>query len=325
MILIITNTQDLTSDFVVREISRRNLSFARLNTDEFPSLGFGFTSFGLNESPQRIIRWKNRKKILDFKQVTSILYRRPVSPIPEVTIQNPIIRKFCIDESYDFLRGLWLSNKCHWMSYPEAIRKAEHKVYQLEVAQNMPFIIPKTIITNDPFEVRNFFYKCKNGMIIKPLYLGFINNPKNPQNIFTSIVTENDLEDVESVSFAPSIFQERVLKQYDIRVTVVGERVFTAKIETNDLPANIPDWRFAATEKLHHEKYILPNEIEDICIELVKRLELDFGAIDLAFDNEGNYVFFEINPNGQWAWLESLLGFPISEAIVNRLIEMAKE
>jgi len=319
MILLISNTKDFTTDFVVQEISRRSLPFTRLNTDEFPTLAYGTISINDGYS-RRTIHWKNRNHVLDFEQVTAVLYRRPVPPVPDEAIIDPGIRRFCIDESYDFLRGLWLSLKCHWISNPEAIRKAEHKVYQLGIAQNLPFLIPKTLITNDPSETRAFFKNCSNGIIIKPLYLGFVNSAEGDKNIFTSLVSKDDLNEIESICLAPSIFQERVIKNFDIRVTIVGDELFVAKIETDSLPPNIPDWRFAPIQKLHHSEYKLPLEIESACFELVKRLGLDFGAIDLAVDNKGRYVFFEINPNGQWAWLETTLGFPISKAIVDRLL-----
>lgn len=325
MILIVSNTQDLTSDFIVREISRRRLSFARLNTDEFPVKGYGLASFGFAGRSRKAIRWKNRSKNLDFDRVSSVLYRRPVPPFPDESVSEPEIRKFCIDESYDFLRGIWFSLDCYWMSHPEAIRKAEHKVYQLGVAATLPFRIPKTIITNDPQEVSEFFYQCSTGIIIKPLYLGFIDKPNAPQYIFTSVVSESDLVEIENVQIAPSIYQERIVKDFDVRVTVVGERIFPVKIIAGSLPPNIPDWRSMSGDELQYEEYSLPREIEDACLQIVKRLDLDFGAIDLAVDKQGNHVFFEINPNGQWAWLETLLDLPISKAIVDRLSVFSNE
>jgi glutathione synthase/RimK-type ligase-like ATP-grasp enzyme len=319
MILIISNREDVTSDFVVREISRRGLPFARLNTDEFPSMGLGTSSFGFNAPPRKYIRWKNRDTILDFNQVSSILYRRPTPPVADERIIEPAVRQFCINESYDFLRGLWLSLDCYWMSHPDAIRKAEHKVYQLGVAQSIPFHIPKTLITNDPMEVRTFFLECNKRMVVKPVYLGFIDAPQTPQYVFTSVVSEADLEVIEDIQVAPAIFQEKIIKQYDVRVTVVGEKVFAAKIRAENLPPNIPDWRFLPIDQLSHEELILPPELEGACIKLVKHLGLDFGAIDFAVDMAGNYIFFEINPNGQWAWLETVLNLPISQSIVDRL------
>lgn len=319
MILIISNTQDLTSDFVVREISKRGLPFARLNTDEFLSAGLGAASFGFGEVPRMSIRWENRPRPLVFDQVTAVLYRRPVPPVPDKSITDSAVRQFCIDESYDFLRGLWFSLECHWMSDPMAIRKAEHKVFQLKVAQHLSFTVPKTIVTNDPARAKDFLHSCPHGIIVKPLYLGFVDQPENPQMIFTSAVSEDDVDDINSVRLTPCIFQERVKKDFDVRVTVVGERVFSARIKATSLPPDIPDWRFAPLEELQHSVYDLPESVEKRCLDLVKLLGLDFGAIDLAVDKDGNHIFFEINPNGQWAWLETVLHFPISQAIVDRL------
>jgi glutathione synthase/RimK-type ligase-like ATP-grasp enzyme len=284
-------------------------------------MGQGIVTFGLPEKSKRIINWVNRKLSLDFDKVTAVYYRRPVAPIPDASITDKAIKQFCIDESYDFLRGIWYSlENCHWISDPMAIRKAEHKVYQLKMAQRLAFNIPKTVVTNDSSMALEFFYACSDGIIIKPLYLGFVDQPENPLTIFTSVVSEKDLKDIDNMCFAPCILQERVRKRFDIRVTVVGESIFAASIEVDSLPPNIPDWRFAPIDQLRHKTYQLPAEIEKSCLELVKMLGLDFGAIDMAMDIHDNHIFFEINPNGQWAWLETILDFPISEAIVNRLI-----
>jgi glutathione synthase/RimK-type ligase-like ATP-grasp enzyme len=319
MILLISNTQDLTCDFVVREIRERGLEFARLNTDEFPTNGFGVATFGRGQSPRRVIRWKNRERILDFDQISSVLYRRPVPPVPDDKITNLAVRKFCQDESYDFLRGMWFSLNAYWISHPEAIRRAEHKITQLTIAQQLSFNIPKTLVTNDPDEVRAFFSSCPNGIVVKPLYVGFVDDPNQPRNIFTTLVSEKDLQDVETVCLAPSIFQERVLKVFDIRVTVIGQRVFAAQIMTDSLPSHIPDWRFAPIDTLRHQIYCLPSDIKESCLRLVESLGLEFGAIDLAVDQNGDHVFFEINANGQWAWLETILDLPISKCIVDCL------
>src|SRR5262245_29110958 len=100
MLLIISNTQDLTTDFVVRELTRRDIPFSRLNTDEYPSHGKGVVSFGFNKYPRRVILWNNRHAPLDFNAVRAVLYRRPVLPVPNPAVQDPQVRKFCADESY---------------------------------------------------------------------------------------------------------------------------------------------------------------------------------------------------------------------------------
>lgn len=322
MILLVSNTQDLTCDFVVRELRRRRRKFARLNLDEFPRLASGVATAGIGSPERAEIKWTNRKNVLHLNDVGSILYRRPVPPVPHDAIKDEALRKFCTDESYDFLRGLLLSLDCHWISHPDAIRRAEHKLYQMKAAGRVGLLMPPTLVSNDPDEVGRFFDVCSGRMVVKCLYMGFIDNQRTPAMIFTSMVSREDLAEIDSVRFAPSIFQKYVDKEFNLRVTVVGDKVFTAKIEAEPLPG-IPDWRACATEDLRHSEYSLPASVEQACIDLVRLLNLDFGAIDFVVDKEGNVFFLEINPNGQWAWLETILGLPISAALVDRLEEFA--
>ncbi len=289
--------------------------------DEFPRLASGVATAGTGFPERAEIRWSNRHKVLRFSDVSSVLYRRPVPPVPDDAIQDEALRKFCTDESYDFLRGLLFSLDCHWISHPDAIRRAEHKLYQARIASKVGLTMPRTLVTNDPDEVLGFFDACSGRMVAKCLYMGFIDSKKAPAMIFTSNVSREDLDDVESVRFTPTIFQEYVDKEFDLRVTIVGEKVFTARIDAAT-PPGTPDWRACGPEELCHSPYSLPASIERACIDLVHLLELDFGAIDLAVDKEGNFFFLEINPNGQWAWLEAIL--PISAALVDRLEELGR-
>jgi glutathione synthase/RimK-type ligase-like ATP-grasp enzyme len=113
--------------------------------------------------------------------------------------------------------------------------------------------------------------------------------------------------------------QSEILKQYDVRVTVVGERVFATAIWSQDNEETITDWRKGSRPDLRHEKIVLDQRVERQCVKLVQRLGLRYGAIDLVCDQSGKLWFLEINPNGQWAWIENLTGYPIAAAIVDEL------
>lgn len=318
MILLFSNTGDLTCDFVVRELHRQNAPFRRLNTDEFPTEIAGSATAGGRIAGGARISWLTRNTDLDLEKVAAILYRRPVPPLVHREVTDEVSRQFCSAESYEFLRNLWLSLDCHWISHPDAIRRAEHKLYQLRLAERLSFTIPRTLISNDPREVRTFFHSCSGKMIVKPIYVGHLQRGDEIFYIFTSVVSESDLTEIDSVSHCPSIFQELIAKEFDVRVTVVEDRVFAARIDC-ELPEGIPDWRYHDLEHLRHSEHRLPPSIETACCELVAGLGLDFGAIDFAVNGDGVHFFLEINPNGQWAWLEAQLGLPISRAIVDRL------
>jgi glutathione synthase/RimK-type ligase-like ATP-grasp enzyme len=63
----------------------------------------------------------------------------------------------------------------------------------------------------------------------------------------------------------------------------------------------------------------LPADLAERCLELVRAYGLEFAAIDLVRARDGRYVFLEINPNGQWAWLEQVTGLPLRSRLVDLL------
>lgn len=129
---------------------------------------------------------------------------------------------------------------------------------------------------------------------------------------------------MDNLHLAPAVFQQAIDAVADIRVTVVGEQVFAAiihdKVDTN--PAAVRDWRFghsaAAIYFASYDKEF-PLEMKKRCVELVKRLGLKYGAIDIVLNKKGEFWFLEINPNGQWAFIEEDTGQPIGKALAKLL------
>jgi len=319
MILVITNTEDVTSDFIIREIRRRNAPFFRLNTDEFPQNIAGTAVFSNTTGPHLFMKRSASERGVDFSNIKSVLFRRPVAPTPHSDITDAGVRQFCINECSDFLHGLWLIPNCYWINRPDAIRRASYKMVQLHAARSL-FQIPRTLITNDPMEAQRFLSAQSKGTIVKPLRSARVKDEGITKFLYTREMADCDVSQLDTLRLAPSILQEKVDKEFDIRVTVVGESVFAARIYTVDLPPAMPDWRFADDNNLHYSPENLPESIATACVSLTQNLGLEFGAIDLAVDVNGQYWFFEINPNGQWAWIEMELGLPISRSIVDLLM-----
>jgi glutathione synthase/RimK-type ligase-like ATP-grasp enzyme len=117
------------------------------------------------------------------------------------------------------------------------------------------------------------------------------------------------------------IFQQRIAKKVELRITVVREEVFTAEIHSQATPQAAVDWRRYPKPPVPHFPHKLSSSIAEKCLKLNARLGLEFSTIDMAITPEGKHVFFEINPNGQWAWIESLTGLPISMAVAQALAE----
>jgi glutathione synthase/RimK-type ligase-like ATP-grasp enzyme len=204
------------------------------------------------------------------------------------------------------------------MSHPAAVWQAEHKPYQLSVASGIGLRIPPTVITNDPSAIRESFAEF-GGMVVKPARSGHVIRNGQEYSIFTSRVLEEHLDELESARWSPAIYQALIPKRFDLRVTIVGRRVFAAAIDSQSDPAASIDWRHTKNPRLPHHPITLPEHVIGHLLHLMDSLRLTFGAIDLIETPEGEYVFLEINPSGQWLWLDDMLELGISDAVADWL------
>ncbi len=133
------------------------------------------------------------------------------------------------------------------------------------------------------------------------------------------------IEDIKKIdlNFSPVICQEFIDKVCDIRVTIIGDKIFTAKIFSHSKKSKI-DFR-TDYKNLTYEEYKLSKNIENILFKLNRYYNLNYSAIDLIQDKEGKIYFLEINPNGQYLWIENALNLPISKSIADFIINKINE
>ena len=315
-ILLITNKADITTDFIVKSLTAKKLSFYRLNTEEIGE------SVAVNldfDSKKYIITDRGKNISFDLLSFTSVYFRRPEvnENFNDLTTGE---RNFIRSELLFLLEGLYkILKDAFWINTVEAIRGAENKIYQLVLAKEIGFKLPKSIITNVKTEAKAFYIKNKERCIIKPIKSGLVAGNDEEGVIFTNEV-KLDGQNIERINQCPVYVQNLVLKQGDIRATVVGNRLFTALIHSQEEVESQIDWRKSSLP-LRHSQIALPQDIAEKCLQLTKKLNLNFGAIDFILDEDGNYIFLEINPNGQWAWIEKQLNYSISDEITTLLAE----
>jgi glutathione synthase/RimK-type ligase-like ATP-grasp enzyme len=219
-----------------------------------------------------------------------------------------------------FRYGLTTVPTVAWVNPPDKELRAESKVHQLFLANQVGFKVPKTIFTNDPEAVREFSAKFKGKVVVKALYAPLIEDEDTDTFIFTSEMTFLSAQDNASISLSPFIVQEQIFPKVDYRVTVIEDVAIATRIESiHGAPIQL-DWR-TQKEGLSFAPGHLPVEIRDLCISYVKACGLAFGAIDLI-EHDGNFFFLEINPNGEWGWLQKPGGFPIAEEMSSLLIRL---
>jgi len=137
--------------------------------------------------------------------------------------------------------------------------------------------------------------------------------------MFTTRVAELAEDERASFSLAPVILQREVEKSFDVRVTVVGDKCFSTRIHSQDHSEAMVDWRRGENPNVAHDPFDLPEEIARCCVHMTKAMGLGFAAIDFVQDRNNDFWFLELNPNGQWAWIENRTAHPITAAIVDEL------
>lgn len=321
-ILVITNVLDVHADAVIRRLNDYRAHVHRINTEEFPEkINLCFKDIGDGIS---VYIEDENFNALDLKMLTSVWYRRPEPSTIIDQFSDQQIKRFVRDECQATLANLYALTECFWISPPLNIRKARHKLYQAKIARDLGFKVPKTLVTNIPNEVESFFNHCDGQVVIKSLSGSQLVYEKGDLaaafGLFTTKITRDTLTKTDTVRLCPVFLQEYVPKKLEIRATVVGDRVFSAAIDSQSNPQAVDDWKRVDYKEIPHYPYTLPLNIERLCVKLVKVLGLAFGAIDLIITPENEIVFIEINPNGQWLWIEEETNQPISEAIAMLLI-----
>jgi len=207
-----------------------------------------------------------------------------------------------------------LSTITFTMNCPESNYKSLSKVYQLTVAQKVGLKIPQSFFGGN-FKSSNF---NDNGLCIKPLEGIHIKQGGHTYAHYTvKIETPND-EEIHSLKFCPAIIQYYIKKEFELRVTVVGKKVFACKIDSQKSIIGNIDWRHHDWANTPHYTYQLPENIEKRIVALMNSLNLSYGAIDMIFD-VNDYYFLEVNSMGQWLWIEDFTELPISKSIAELL------
>ncbi|MFT3845303.1 MAG: hypothetical protein QM725_09635 [Lacibacter sp.] len=303
MILIVTHKTDFTADFVINKLNQRNIAYKRLNCEDILSEPF---TVKFDQTHQY--------SILEENNFTSVWFRR--TKLPELTDVTEEDGLYILNEIDSFLKNIFSTLPTKWLSKPSSVYQAENKLLQLKIAQEIGFLIPKTIVTNSKSELKKFYEENNKDIIVKPLSQTRIQQKENLSFIFTNKVPDKLINEIDDYVLTPCIFQENVLKSYEIRVTIVGNKLFAASVNSQSDEETKIDWR---RKKLKFNEIKLPSDLESLCFRLLNKLNLEFGAIDLIKTAEGQYIFLEINPNGQWAWIEMQTGQNISNAIIDFL------
>lgn len=193
---------------------------------------------------------------------------------------------------------------------PPQYQQAAIKPKQLEIARNCGLLVPETLITNSRKKAEEFLIKHENRVVHKAM------SAPTHRFLDTRLWKEEDRQYLPDLQLAPTIFQEYISGPYDVRATIIGNEIFSARI-TNLNEPNMVDSRLNLDSP--YESYELPEEIHDRILKFMEKMGLVFGTIDLKITDHNEHVFFEINPQGQFLYVEILTKLPIVRAVAKYL------
>lgn len=307
MILAITHAADEHAPLVLDALRRRGADAEVLDLADLPRNGRVTSGFG----PGRHVReLRVGGRALRGDDVTAVWWRRP-RPFQADPALRPDLAGYALRQTHEAVRGLLAALGARFVNDPAADEAASNKPWQLEVAEHAGLPVPPTCITSDPGEAREFVASCgAAGAIHKPLAA----TPGHGRP--TRRVRPGDLARMDAVQYAPVIFQEHV-PGVDVRVTAVGDALFPAEIDARET-GSPDDFRlaYAACRVAACE---LPDRLAEALLRLMRALDLSYGAIDLRRRDDGRWAFLEVNPGGQWYFVEQRTGQPITEALATHL------
>lgn len=232
---------------------------------------------------------------------------------------SPKYKQFIGNELYGSLIGsLIVLPQINWMNHPQSVFLAGFKLHQLQLARDVGFTVPATIVSSDPNDLKVFWEEHKEkGVIIKSVFIGHVATSDGKHELlFTNKVTQTHIDKLPDYCSPPVLFQEMVQKKRELRIVVVDSTVFCCTVGSD---TSVVDWRTEDRPTQFSQVVELPTSIEAKCVALVDRLQLRMGVLDVIEDVNGEYNFLEVNQQGGWGWLETKLGLPISETIVTSL------
>ena len=320
--LIITEPFDPHADAVIQRLNERDFAVVRWHPEEFPQRSWASIHVTADGRLEGEIGNAHRSCRVD--EISGAWYRRP--GIPGVTdAPTPSLRRYISRNCRSTLSAFW---HCiapdRWIASPQALAVAELKPLQLAAAVRAGFQIPETLFSNAPSHVRQFRRDIEeNGKCAVKAHDGETVADKICFRVPLTSVWHDDVDVTDgAIASAPSIYQRYIPKATEVRCVVIGPDVFAAEVDTQWFDDACVDGR-AWPDSPHRPHQVSP-ALRQAALTLVNGFGIKFASMDLILTPEGDYVFLDLNPNGQWLWLEQRMGIPLIDSMAKLLSDGAQ-
>lgn len=312
-VLIITNELDEHADAVVYELHKRGVPVFRFHPGDYPhacSITFEIQDGHIEGE---IINQYHR---VAFKDICAAWFRRSQNLLGgNISLTSTKLDNYVKAQSGLALTALYESLETLWVCHPRKLRRADIKALQLIEASKAGLKTPNTLISNDPAKVAAFVDSLgEKECALKPLIALGVSDEQGYRLPLTTILPKD--HPLDAVAMAPTIFQPYIEKMAELRCVVIGKKIFTAKIISQADESTCRDWRGGDCQL---EIYSLPEHVQSSLHRMMDSFGINFASVDMILTPEEECVFLELNPNGQWLWLEEELDFPLLASMADLL------
>jgi len=266
------------------------------------------------------------------EEIGAVFYRRFMANIPYhdtgvLTNSRQLQRELQGEASrlLDFVVNS-LADK-FWLPTIPASNRAANKLSTLTVARNCGIKVPKSYVCRSRAEVVGLLDECPDGWITKPIeYCGYYSREDFAYTTFTSMLGPQNIATLPE-RFYPSLLQECVTPAYEVRTFYLMGEFFSEATQTTGGTTNLNDTVFMDVKLKGDDKetrylpYQLPTEVENKLDQLMHKLELNTGSIDLIVSEAGEYYFLEVNPVGQFSAPSERSNFQLEKKVAETLIK----
>ncbi len=333
MFCILSYKADEAAHEMAHRFEKKGLSYEWFDFSGFPLHDHLSLRVRRDGTARRTFRHQESTHRLEFDRPHVIWLRRPSCLASDDQIQTPNLRHFAATEADLFIAETLSSAGGAWFPTTIAqLRELERqKGRELERALSVGFDVPDTLVTNDPADFRAF-YREYDGNVIYKRYVDSLRPLTDAEGkprmagCYTRQVQLDDMAFADRIQLAPVTLQEMVNKAYELRVTVVGSRVFVVRIESSRYERAKLDWRPASHDpKLQYHIEISSPDFARKCVQLIHGMGLKYGTLDFIQATDGRLLFLEVNPTGEFHWLDVRTGIGIGEAIFQELLTLMEQ
>ena len=317
-VLIFTRKYDPEVDQVGIHLLSKGIDYIQYNLEDFFWTSFNKQIF---KNAKHHARISSDGKEIDLDTI-SIAWLRHFD-ITTMDFTGPkYMQIFAFQQYYNMVNIIQNSLSCKWINNPRLVEQVSDRSKQLTCATKIGFTVPPTLITNELDEALKFFHSHTGEIVVKALHHHGVEINDKIYSFFTRTMKKKDLSGISSELFVPCILQTKLQRKAELRITVVGENVFSAKlnfkteIEHDDIHQyNSKEVHIEKCDEFHSETFV------EQCRKLVKSFGLQYAALDFLIDCDDNPIFLEINPSGDWLWIENTTKQPITSTLSNLITE----